>query len=509
MAISFGALRSLGWRSLDKVDPDQQLEDLALDSRDIQPGWGFIAADGMTRKGIEFIPAAIELGASAVFIDNRYADEVKEFLSSVAIFTSEDFGNDKLRLITTVYDNPSKQLYMIGITGTNGKTSIAYGIYRVAGLLGNRSSYTGTIGSFIDGKQFESRFTSLPIDQFYRFLAKVRSERVSLSAVEASSHGLDQGRLEGVYWNTAIFTNLTPDHRDYHKTMEKYYQAKQILFDQIVTQKVEGKPRNIIINTDDLYGERLFYELNDRINADFDQKEVRLFGIGQKGTGGVTICNVEKRWEHYAADIILEGKTYRLKIPTIGLFNIYNYAMVFLALLFAGHRSDEILDQLAVLKGAPGRMEPVRKDGRLVIVDYAHTPDALENALITIKELQPESVSVVFGCGGDRDNEKRPQMGEVAIKNADSVILTNDNPRSEPPEQIVEQICGGIRDRGKVEVIYDRKDAIARAISSQKKGGVVLVAGKGHEDYQIIGDQKKYFSDIETVKAILEEQCGP
>ncbi|MDH4263560.1 MAG: UDP-N-acetylmuramoyl-L-alanyl-D-glutamate--2,6-diaminopimelate ligase [Spirochaetia bacterium] len=503
MKISINEIFSIGWHS-GLIDFKNQSSDFSIeyksitaDSRKAVFGSIFFAFDGIQHPGKNYIPDALKNQISAVFVDQKYESELNEIEKNcnVPFFYSDNFKEMAAKTISLLYQNPSSRIKCIGITGTNGKTTIAWAIYSILKKLNKRPGYIGTIGIELPDESILTSLTTPPVDEMHRLLHLANLQHGDFMVTEASSHGLSQGRLAGISWDIVMFTNLTEDHRDYHKTMDDYYLAKKILFKNWA-DNYKNSNGAAIINTDDDYGNQLFKWLKT------SYPELTTISVGKK-SAMVKIISISPSWKGYHTQIEFNGNTYILRSKCIGSFNIYNLTMAFIGLVQLGFHSDEVLHHMENFTGAPGRMEMYHKiNGGMILVDYAHTPDALKKSLETLKELQPEKLVVVFGCGGDRDREKRSQMGKIADENADFTILTNDNPRTEKPEMIIDQIKSGIS-KNNYKVIFDRRQAIEEAIYNLQSNEVLLIAGKGHEDYQILPEGKIKFSDSEVVRETI------
>lgn len=501
MIITKADFSAYGWKSSAKID-EIEVKNVTTDSRDVKKNTAFFAYDGVNFKGKDFIWSALKNNAAAVFLDSAYEAEVyanPQFAPSLPIFFSQNFHEAAGQTISLFMGEPSRHLECIGVTGTNGKTTITLAFYRLFLLLNKRAGYIGTLGTYLRLEKMPTSLTTPALIDNQRILQKAYKKRIIYMAIEASSHGLNQGRLSGVDWNLGIFTNLSPEHLDYHESMQNYYESKKILFEQLVAtdKRVPGIVVGAVIHVNNPWGIKLHQWL-------IDQKPS--FPILSLGDGGnATITEIIRSWQGYRSSLLFAQKKYELKTRMLGDFNLYNMASVFLGSLLMGLDPDETLEAIGQQEPPPGRMEVLTAAGnRHIVIDYSHTPDALENALRTLQELAPVRVICVFGCGGDRDKEKRPLMGAVSSKNADFTILTNDNPRNEDPQHIINQIKEGIDTRNYV-VVYERDRAIRAGLQITGVQEVLLIAGKGHEDYQIIKDKKIRFSDRNTVQKLLNE----
>ncbi len=391
------------------------------------------------------------------------------------------------------YNHPSKQLKLIGVTGTNGKTTTTHLIERIFSMNGDKTGLIGTLYVKTGDEVVASKNTtpdSLTLQQLFR---EFISSGVKKAVMEVSSHALYQGRVHGCDFDIAVFTNITQDHLDYHRTMEDYKSAKSLLFSQLGNSIMEGRPKYSIINLDDPSAEFFIQSTAAHVityglhsGADFHAKDIHL----RRNGSSFTMVTPK---EHIDMNIQLAGK-----------FNIYNVLAASASAYISGIPLKKIKSAIQSITGVSGRFEHVEAGQDFsVIVDYAHTPDSLENVLKTIESITEEKVIVVVGCGGDRDKTKRPVMAEIACKYGDQVIFTSDNPRNEDPLEIISDMTEGLKHTNYC-VLDDREEAINHAISIADKGDVVLIAGKGHEAYQIIGDTVTQFDDREAAKAAIE-----
>ncbi|HEX4331166.1 MAG TPA: UDP-N-acetylmuramoyl-L-alanyl-D-glutamate--2,6-diaminopimelate ligase [Usitatibacter sp.] len=465
------------------------LADLTADSRAVKLGSIFVAYPGTAQDGRAFISEAIARGAAAVIWE-------RQGFTWDERWDVPNLGVEGLRLRVSeiagqVYGNPSETLWMAGVTGTNGKTSVSQWIAAALDAVGRRSAVIGTLGNGLVGERAEAKNTTPDPIVLQRLLAEYLRRGARNVAMEVSSHGLDQGRVAGIRFGCAVFTNLTRDHLDYHGTMESYAQAKARLFSS------EGLG-NRVVNVDDAWGAALAARFGPDVITYGTSKDARVrasrIGLSEAGVR----FHVDSEWG--------DGEVHA---AVLGAFNVSNLCAVIGTLLAAGLTLDDALAAASALKPVAGRLE--RLGGGLqplVVVDYAHTPDALEKALEALRPTVAagHKLVCVFGCGGDRDPGKRPMMGASASRLADEVIVTSDNPRSEPPHAIIDQVLAGIS--GPVEAIEDRQVAIFSAVNHAQPGDVVLLAGKGHETYQEIAGVRHPFSDREVAAAALAQRGG-
>lgn len=476
---------------------DINITGLSLDSRNIKQNYMFIAVQGETVNGIEFINNAIEQGAAAVLWD---ADDSVEAIKinwrktesniEVPIIAIENLSQLTGVFADRFYNSPSQKLSVCGITGTNGKTSCADFIAQMMSI-DTSCGLMGTLGSGIYPELKETGFTTPDAITCHQWLADVESNKAKFAVMEVSSHALIQGRTNGIQFNSAVFTNLSRDHLDYHGDMASYAEAKSKLFKTVGLQ-------NAIINVDDESGRNIAENLAGDIHC------VR-YGLDQKFNPDVYGFDIELNQNGLSMKVVTPWGEGQLQSPVIGDFNASNLLAVLSVMLLQGVEFKEALLRLISIKSVAGRMQRFGNESTpLVVVDFAHTPDALEQALTSLRQHTENNLWCVFGCGGDRDVGKRPLMGEVAESKADYVVLTNDNPRSEVAESIIKDIQSGISNIEKVTVEQDRHAAIHLAISNAQVGDVVLIAGKGHENYQLIGGTKFNFNDAEEVQQQLE-----
>ncbi|OOF59901.1 UDP-N-acetylmuramoyl-L-alanyl-D-glutamate--2,6-diaminopimelate ligase [Rodentibacter myodis] len=472
-----------------------EINELVLDSRKVKTGDLFVAVKGHQVDATKFIEQAILSGASAVVAETDLIDchLMVEYQQQKPVIHYYNLSADLSEIADKFYDSPSKKLTLVGVTGTNGKTTVAQLLAQWAQYLGHKSAVMGTIGNGLWGEVVEAKNTTGSPIEIQSSLAAFVSAGADFAAIEVSSHGLVQHRVEALDFNVAIFTNLSRDHLDYHGTMEEYAQAKKRFFFEINSDLQ-------ILNADDPIGSKWLEALPNGIavscNSDFQsnsEKWIKATSVHFTHQG--TIIHFTSSWG-----------TGTLNSPLIGAFNVSNLLLATATLLALGYSLDDLTKTVSQLKGVRGRMETIKVSGKpAVIVDYAHTPDALEKALIAAREHCDGKLWCIFGCGGDRDAGKRPLMAKVAEQFADMIVVTKDNPRTEDPDKIEADIVAGFTNMEKVGLIPDRDQAIEFAIQSAKENEVILIAGKGHEDYQIIGDETLHFSDQETAEFYLNQ----
>ena len=478
----------IGAKPRNMVQMDLQITGLSANSANCKKGFVFVAIPGVGADGHDYINEAFSQGAViAVVSDSSKLGERPGLLV-------EDTRKSLSKLASVFAGEPSKKLLCIGITATNGKTTINWLIYNILQLLGEKSIRIGTLGTFAEGviDRKEGLTTPDPVT-LHEDLALAFSSGVKAAVMEASSHALHQERVSEVDFDIGVYTNLTRDHLDYHGDMENYFKAKLKLFELI--SKGSKSHKLGIINIDCPYGRRLM-----------GTKGLKLISYGTAEDAMLRISDIESSSSESSFCISYGSLKRKIQTKFIGRHNASNIAGTLGVFLGLGYEFDALLSVLPKLPQVPGRLEYVAGEGFDVFVDYAHTPDALENALGALKNLSKGNLWVLFGCGGDRDKGKRPQMAEIAARNADKIVVTSDNPRTEDPQDII----NGILSSGiKPDIVNpDRREAIRAAIRSVRRGDVLLVAGKGHEDYQIIGKTKIHFSDVEEIRKALAERAS-
>lgn len=462
--------------------PEGEVGPLFQDSRKVTKGGVFIAIKGTEVDGHLFLEDAVYRGAKVLICEDSFYTSTPD----VCVMEVEDTRALIGPLAQSFEGNPALKLKIIGITGTNGKTTTATLVHQVLTSLGKKASLLGTVSKIINNRVHQSKLTtSDPIELAADMKAMVEAGSEYL-VMEVSSHALHQHRVGGIDFSVAAFTNLSHDHLDYHETLEEYAAAKKLLFDGL------NSSATAIVNMDDRFGDFMVSNCNATISAiQFQNGNASILSNSPDGLV-ITIDGVE------------------IKTPLMGTFNAYNIAEAFLICKAIGLPTNDIVDALEVTPGAPGRMESVDieaiKPIPKVIVDYAHTPDALENVLCALKKLKKESqkLYVVFGAGGDRDTTKRPEMAEVAERLADEIIVTSDNPRTENPDLIIADIINGFTNTDNVTSITLRREAIYKAIELASANDIILIAGKGHEDYQEINGTRYAFDDRVIARKALQ-----
>jgi len=471
---------------------DRTVEGLAYDSRRVQRNGLFIALRGEKSDGHDFIGQAIEKGATVIVAEKAENPSVTGGRATrVLVENSRTAMPD---LAARFFNYPARKLKLAGVTGTNGKTTTTFLIKHICEKAGMRCGLLGTVRYEIGERVLPAARTTPESLDLQELLAQMRDAGCRAAVMEVSSHALAQERVRDIEWDAAVFTNLTQDHLDYHGTMENYFAAKAKLFEQLPKQERKKKPV-AIINLDDRYGQKLIAKFAGKIS-------VVTFGTGLKSDFRASNYRMEFGGTSYQLDA--RGKSYLVRVPLIGRFNVANSVAAVAAANALGIGLREAIVSLAKSPQVPGRLEMVPAKRQFqVFVDYAHSPDALLNVIKTLRELQPRRLIVVFGCGGNRDREKRPLMGQVVDQNADFAIITSDNPRKEDPDTIIADVEKGFRGTD-FEKITDRAAAISRAIELAQPRDIVLIAGKGHENYQEFADHTVPFEDIQVARRAIE-----
>ena len=469
---------------------DVEIGGICYDSRQVESGCLFVALRGSRSDGHHFIEQAVAGGAAALLLEQPY---MKTRVPQVQV---RDSRAAMARLAAVFHRQPAAKLRMTGVTGTNGKTTTTFMLKHILEAAFLRAALIGTVRYEIGERILPATHTTPECVDIQRLLQTGVDSGCRSAVMEVSSHALEQGRVAGIEFDVGVFTNLSQDHLDYHGSMGEYFRAKQRLFLQMTGQRI--KDGHAVVNGDDSYGVRLAKSLRGKL-------PVSTFGFG----AACTLRATDARNEHGRTVFKLAeegGREFLVRSPFAGRFNVYNALAALAAARALGLDLRAAVKALAEAPQAPGRLEavPARRNFQ-VYVDYAHTPDALENALATLRELSPRRLLVVFGCGGDRDKAKRKPMAEAVERAADFAIITSDNPRNEDPLEIIGQIRAGFVGEAWM-VIEDRKDAIYKAIELAGEGDVVLIAGKGHETYQEVGGQRYPFSDVEVAGWALADR---
>jgi len=467
------------------------VNELRLDSRDVKPGDVFVAIKGHQLDGGQFIEQAIKNGAVAVI-----ADRLCEFDSDFEqLYLASDLDKKLPALASHFYRKPSKQIDLVGVTGTNGKSTTTAMIAHLANYCAKPAAIIGTLGYGEPDSLTPLINTTPSCVEVQRILSELVAQEKQLVAMEVSSHGLVQHRVSGSRFKAAVFTNLSRDHLDYHGDMASYAQAKLMLFRDFDSQL-------IVLNQDDNQVQQWLEQYDFANLVCYGRK-----GLVPAGAKFVYFTDVNYHKAGISAQLTTSWGDIAIQCPLFGEFNLYNLAAAIATLLGLGYPLEALAAGCASLQPVAGRMQAFSEQGQpTCIVDYAHTPDALALALQALQQHVPGGVSCVFGCGGDRDKGKRPLMARAAEQNADKVIITSDNPRSEDPMQIITEVAAGLDNPHHAHLEADRGAAIEFAIDNAKENEVVLIAGKGHEDYQIIGSQRIDFCDRKFVQQTLKKQ---
>ncbi|MCX7919104.1 MAG: UDP-N-acetylmuramoyl-L-alanyl-D-glutamate--2,6-diaminopimelate ligase [bacterium] len=477
-------------------NPELEILGLAHSSKEVTPGSLFICIEGYKTDGHRYAAQAIENGAVALVINKELAGIPEQ----IALIKVPNTRSAEASLAAKFYGYPSQKMPVIGITGTNGKTTTTYLIESILRSAGYRPGVIGTIAYRFGGNIIPAKNTTPSALELNQIMAQMVEIGCDYLVMEVSSHALSQGRVDGIDFDVGIFTNLTRDHLDFHNTLEEYLKAKCILFVKLGQGYDKKYPKFAVVNIDDQYAAEVIAA-----------SAVPVVKYGVANDAEVRAANIVPRQTGLVFDLITPlGKT-EIQLQLAGMFNVYNALAAAAAVLKANISLEQIKSGLESVSIVPGRFQLVDAgQDFMVIVDYAHTEDALFNLLRSARQLTKQKLIVVFGCGGDRDRGKRPKMGEIAAKLADLVIITSDNPRSEDPARIALDIEIGIKrvsnGADKYQVVLDRKTAIATAIELAKKGDIVVIAGKGHETYQIFADRTIHFDDAEVAREILTQK---
>ncbi|WP_274651858.1 UDP-N-acetylmuramoyl-L-alanyl-D-glutamate--2,6-diaminopimelate ligase [Paenibacillus humicola] len=471
---------------------DAEIAGIQTDSRRVEPGDLFICLPGYTQDGHDFAPQAAQRGAAAFVAERPLPVDapqliVKSSRLAMAVLSDHFFGH------------PSRKMKLIGVTGTNGKTTTTYLIERILADAGKAAGVIGTVEMRYGGRSFPMSGTTPEALELQRSLAAMADAGTEYCAMEVSSHALEQGRAKGCRYRSAIFTNLTQDHLDYHGTMERYADAKGLLFSRLGNEYAETAEERsyAVMNADDPASERM---------AQLTAAEIITYGVDAPADVRASNIRITARGTSFRLDSFRGSADITLRMA--GKFNVYNALAALCAALIEGIPLESAKRSLEAVPGVPGRVESVDAGQPFaVIVDYAHTPDGLENVLRAVKEFAAGRVICVFGCGGDRDRTKRPIMGQIAARYADRIIVTSDNPRTEDPGKILLDIEAGLKadsvPEERYELLVDRREAIQKAVEMAGPDDVVLIAGKGHETYQLIGGVTHDFDDREVAKAAI------
>lgn len=465
---------------------DIDIDTMTIDSRKAGEGVLFVAIVGMTVDGHKFIPSAYEKGTIAVITEH----EIENIPDDMTVYQVENAREALAVMAANFYNTPCRELNMIGVTGTNGKTSTTYFIESVLNYIRHKTAVIGTVEIRIGGKKREIEFATsttpdtIELNQMLRIMSDEKCDDVIM---EVSSHSLELKKVKGIDFKVGIFTNLTQDHLDFHKTMENYCAAKAKLF----TMCEYG-----VINADDEWAYKIMENATCKIMTYSIEKPSDL-----------QAKDIEYLMDRVHFTVNINGEDVRFELMVPGRFSVYNALAAIGAMISMGVSVKDIKAGINNIKGVPGRIQNIPNNrGFNVIVDYAHTPDGLENIINAVKEFTKGRIITVFGCGGDRDRTKRPIMGRIVAELSDIPVITSDNPRSEEPYSILKEIEMGVKPvTNKYEMIVDRREAIKKAVETAEKGDSIIIAGKGHENYQILKDKTIHFDDAEVAKEVLGE----
>ena len=467
----------------------EEIQGIAYSSKNVKPGHLFAALKGVKKDGFEFVGEALDNGAAVILSDQPRPQNLAKAWIQVS-----DTREALALCSANFYSHPSQKMKIVGITGTKGKATITYLLEAILKKTQFVPGIIGTISYKGPGMNMTARLTTPEAPDLQRLLSEMLAKGATHCVMEVSSHALELKRVNGIGFDVVVFANLSGDHLDYHQSMDRYFEAKKKLF------FLDHKKRTAVVNRDDPWGQKLMAELPE---------QALTFGIepgAMVAAEGMSLTEkgIEAVVKHPAGQLTLSS-------PLLGKPNLYNILAATAVALTLSLPVSAIKEGIASLKGVPGRFEKIDNSlGLHVFVDYAHTDDALRNLLETVREFNPKRIILVFGAGGDRDKTKRPRMGEAAGRLADWTIITSDNPRSEDPLTIISDIETGIKKTGakNYQIIPDRREAIEQALSLAVKGDYILVAGKGHEDYQIIKDKILHFDDAEVLREILHKKGG-
>lgn len=464
------------------------IDNIFYDSRNITPNSMFVCIQGFKTDGHIYIEDAIKKGAIAIIIERN----IDKYIQGVTYIKVKDTRKTMAIIARDFYENPSNSLDLIGITGTNGKTSTTYMIKNILEASNKRTGLIGTISNWIGNKKVNADRTTPESLDLQKLFRKMLESGMDSCVMEVSSHSLELDRVEGCEFKVGIFTNLTPDHLDFHETLEDYLKAKKKLFYKTTLCNV--------INIDDEGGKKILDDIRKL------ETPILTYGLGENAD--ISAKNIVMTMKSVAFDLVTPKYIQKIEINIPGMFTVYNLLAAIAACYSMDIDFKYIEEGIKRIKGVAGRMETIEEFSDFaLIVDYAHTPDALENVLKSIREFTTNRLITVFGCGGDRDQKKRPVMGEIAGRYSDLTIITSDNPRSEDPVKILDMIEEGIKNTSaQYHVIVDRREGITLALKNVQKGDVILIAGKGHETYQIINDKVFEFDDKKVALDIARKE---
>lgn len=472
---------------------DPVITGIHYDSRRVRPGFVFVCIRGFRQDGHSFVGDALERGAVAVVAEKRI-----DVPDGVAWIQARDTRSALAAMAASFYGHPSRELFLCGVTGTNGKTTTTHLIEAVLRAKGEKTGLIGTVWNKIGDQKLPVTHTTPESLDLQSLLREMVDSGVRAVAMEVSSHGLVLQRVAGCEFDAAVFTNLTQDHLDFHRDMREYLEAKMLLFKNLGKRRTKSRPFYAVVNADDPVAK----EIIENTDA-----PVLTYGIREKADLVAKDLQLSSKMSRFVLSYRGEESLFTLLLP--GAFNVYNSLAAIAVGLQEGLSLEAIREALREVRGVPGRFEVVDAGQDFtVIVDYAHTPDGLENLLRTARSIAEGRLITVFGCGGDRDPSKRPVMGKISGELSDYTVITSDNPRTEDPQRIIEQIVAGIKQvsGAKFAVEPDRKEAIRIALHRARRGDIVVIAGKGHEDYQIIGEKRYPFDDRKVAREIIEKE---
>jgi UDP-N-acetylmuramyl-tripeptide synthetase len=469
---------------------DLDITDISYHSHQVREGTLFVAISGAKQDGHRFIEESIRRGARAVIVE-----QVPPHHVDIPLLHVKDSRKALAQVSAVFFDNPSSEITLVGITGTNGKTTTSYLIESIIKAAGKSVGVIGTINYRLRGKEQPAPTTTPQSYDLQHLLREMVAEGAEFVVMEVSSHALDQERVRGCHFDVGVFINITPEHFDYHKDMDRYFAAKKRFFYEILPESV--KDPWAIINLDD--------PLASDLQKGLPPMRQLTYGLEQ---GAVHVHRSHLSFKGIEATLSTPSGTLEIRAPLIGAYNLSNIMAGTAVGICLGIPREAIIQGIQGLPLVPGRMERIGEGNPWVLVDYAHTPDALEKAIKEVKRLATGRVVVVFGCGGDRDKTKRAPMGRIAVQGSDVAVITSDNPRTEDPLRIIEEIEKGAKEVSppRYLVLPDRREAIKQAIAMAKGPDCVLIAGKGHETYQIIGEQRLPFDDRDEARKALKER---
>ena len=489
-----------------------EIKGIEYDSRKIKEDFIFVAMAGNTVDGHNFIQKAIDSGAKIIITEKNINISEYKNADDVSFVLVKNIRKKLGIIASNYYGYPQNKIKIIGITGTNGKTTSSFILENIL----EKTARIGTTGNRILDEEFETVNTTPESLELIKLIDKSVKKGADYFIMEVSSHALEIGRVDMLKFDSAIFTNLTQDHLDFHKTMENYFNAKKKIFSMLRNDKNNGKG---IINIDDEHGAKIYSEKNkdDYISVSIKNEEADILGdiLNYTNNGMKVKINLKNYFKKINSNLKNKDEEYeeeyKFEMGLVGEYNLYNVLGCVASALSFGIKMNDIIKKLETMPAVPGRFETIKNNIEArIVVDFAHTDDGLLNVGKTLKQITDNQVITIFGAGGDRDHEKRPKMAKAAIQFSDYIILTSDNPRTENPINILADIEKGLIDEkypfDKYLIISDRERAIKHGIKLLKKGDSLLIAGKGHENYQIIGTQKIHFDDRETVRKILEEE---